>query len=61
MSHYALCCALISHLYNLSQILQTLVQIVVDFVSGPDDHVPDEYLCPITREPMHDPVIAAGM
>ena len=25
-----------------------------------DDTVPDEYLCPITREIMKDPVIAAG-
>lgn len=25
-----------------------------------DDNIPDEFLCPITREVMIDPVIAAG-
>ena len=25
-----------------------------------EDNIPDEFLCPITREVMEDPVIAAG-
>ena len=30
------------------------------FVLCADDQVPDEYICPISREIMKDPVIAAG-
>ena len=26
-----------------------------------EDNIPDEFLCPITREVMTDPVIAAGL
>lgn len=26
-----------------------------------EDNIPDEFLCPITREVMSDPVIAAGL
>lgn len=43
-----------------SKILQKIKELKIKTVSV-SIAVPDEFLCPITRELMKDPVIAAGM
>ena len=43
-----------SYYENLEKLVKDIIFAVID------DGVHDEYLCPITREVMKDPVIAAG-